>query len=155
MDYAVQLAGGYDCFPSVPDRYLGILQDVWVETTGPVVIRDPFVVTKLPLPCTDSATLKISTTLINASDKAISGILRGSITEAGLTDLGFNTYGWEGYIQPLDRGSFDIGKLLGTLKELGYQGLIGLQCYGIGGDAREHLARSLTAWQMLSRNLKD
>ncbi len=63
--------------------------------------------------------------------------------------------GWERYIQPLDRGSFDVGKLLGTLKELGYKGPIGLQCYGIGGDAREHLARSMTAWLELSKNLKD
>jgi hypothetical protein len=63
--------------------------------------------------------------------------------------------GWERYIQPLDKGSFDVGKLLKTLKELGYQGPIGLQCYGIGGDAREHLARSMTAWQKLRENLKD
>ena len=63
--------------------------------------------------------------------------------------------GWEHYIQPLDRGSFDVGGLLKTLKELGYKGPIGLQCYGIGGDAREHLARSMAAWQKLSANLKD
>lgn len=63
--------------------------------------------------------------------------------------------GWDRYIQPLDRGSFDVGKLLGTLKELGYKGPIGLQCYGIGGDAREHLARSMTAWLELSKSLKD
>ena len=63
--------------------------------------------------------------------------------------------GWERYIQPLDRGSFDVGRLLRTLKELGYQGPLGLQCYGIGRDAREHLARSLAAWQKLSRNLRD
>ena len=62
--------------------------------------------------------------------------------------------GWEHYIQPLDKGSFDVGLLLKTLKELGYKGPIGLQCYGIGGDAREHLARSLAAWQKLSENLK-
>jgi exo-1,4-beta-D-glucosaminidase len=85
MDYAVQLAGGYDCFPSIPDRYMGILQDVWVEFSGPVAIRDPFVVTELALPRTDSATLKISANLINAGDQAISGILKGSIVEAGLT----------------------------------------------------------------------
>jgi len=84
-DYAVQLAGGYDCFPSIPDRYMGILQDVWAETSGAVVIRDPFVVTELPLPRTDSATLKISANLINAGDQATSGILKGSIAEAGLT----------------------------------------------------------------------
>ncbi len=63
--------------------------------------------------------------------------------------------GWERYIQPLDTGTFDVGKLLRTLKELGYKGPVGLQCYGIGGDAREHLARSMAAWQKLSQNLKD
>jgi sugar phosphate isomerase/epimerase len=63
--------------------------------------------------------------------------------------------GWEHYIQPLDKGSFDVGKLLKTLKDLGYKGPIGLQCFGIGGDAREHLTRSLAAWQKLSANLRD
>jgi sugar phosphate isomerase/epimerase len=61
--------------------------------------------------------------------------------------------GWSRYIQPLDRGSFDMGGLLKTLKELGYKGPIGLQCYGIGGDAREHLAHSMGAWKKLNENL--
>jgi len=63
--------------------------------------------------------------------------------------------GWDHYIQPLDKGSFDVGALLTTLKELGYKGPIGLQCYGIGGDARQHLARSMTAWRNLRGNLED
>jgi sugar phosphate isomerase/epimerase len=58
--------------------------------------------------------------------------------------------GWARYIQPLDQGSFDVAGFLRTLKELGYTGPIGLQCYGIGGDAREHLARSLAAWRRLN-----
>jgi sugar phosphate isomerase/epimerase len=61
--------------------------------------------------------------------------------------------GWDHYIQPLDKGSFDVGKLLKTLKELGFKGPIGLQCYGIGGDTREHLARSMAAWRKLSAGL--
>lgn len=61
--------------------------------------------------------------------------------------------GWAHYIQPLDRGSFDVGLLLRTLQDLGYKGPIGLQCYGIGGDAREHLARSMAAWRKLKVNL--
>jgi exo-1,4-beta-D-glucosaminidase len=84
MDFAVQLASGYDCFPSVPDRYMGILQDVWVEMSGPAILRDPFVVTQLPLPRTDNAKLKISATLVNAGDQPASGLLRGSITKTGL-----------------------------------------------------------------------
>jgi sugar phosphate isomerase/epimerase len=63
--------------------------------------------------------------------------------------------GWDHYIQPLDTGSFDMRRFLKTLKELGYRGPIGLQCYGIGGDARDHLARSMTAWRNLSRALSE
>jgi len=58
--------------------------------------------------------------------------------------------GWDHYIQPLDKGSFDVAGLLKTLKELGFKGPVGLQCFGIGGDAREHLARSMAAWHKLN-----
>jgi sugar phosphate isomerase/epimerase len=61
--------------------------------------------------------------------------------------------GWDRYIQPLGQGSFDVGALLKTLRELSYTGPIGLQCYGIGGDAREHLARSMAAWRRLQAGL--
>jgi sugar phosphate isomerase/epimerase len=61
--------------------------------------------------------------------------------------------GWEHYIQPLDKGSFDVGGFVAALKELGYRGPIGLQCYGIGGDARDHLARSMDAWRKLCGGL--
>ncbi len=61
--------------------------------------------------------------------------------------------GWDRYIQPLDKGSFDVGKFLKTLQDLGYRGPIGLQCYGIGGDTREHLARSQAAWKKLRPTL--
>ena len=61
--------------------------------------------------------------------------------------------GWNRYIQPLDQGTFDLSAFLKTLKDLGYRGPIGLQCYGIGGDTREHLARSKVAWTRLTPNL--
>jgi sugar phosphate isomerase/epimerase len=50
-------------------------------------------------------------------------------------------------IQPLDRGDFDNRKLLATLREVGYRGPIGLQCFMIPGDAREHLQRSMNVWK--------
>jgi sugar phosphate isomerase/epimerase len=56
---------------------------------------------------------------------------------------------WKRYIQPLDQGSFDVGALLRTLDRIGYRGPVGLQCFGIGGNAREHLARSMTKWREL------
>ncbi len=55
--------------------------------------------------------------------------------------------GWARYIQPLGRGSFDMAAFLKTLRQLGYTGPIGLQCYGIPGDVRDTLAESLRAWR--------
>jgi sugar phosphate isomerase/epimerase len=60
-----------------------------------------------------------------------------------------NQPGWKRYIQPLDKGDFDTAAFLRTLRELGYTGPIGLQCYGITGDAREHLALSMDAWRRM------
>ncbi len=51
------------------------------------------------------------------------------------------------WIQPLDSGSFDVDALLDLLQDLGYRGPVGLQCYGIPGDARGHLRRSMAAWR--------
>lgn len=55
--------------------------------------------------------------------------------------------GFGRYIQPLGRGSFDMPALLRALRDIGYAGPIGLQCYGIEGDARDHLAESIAAWR--------
>jgi sugar phosphate isomerase/epimerase len=60
--------------------------------------------------------------------------------------VGSNTW-TDGLIQPLDRGDFDNRQLLATLREIGYRGPIGLMCYGIQGDAREHLERSMKVWK--------
>jgi len=60
---------------------------------------------------------------------------------------------WNRLIQTLDRGTFDVSRLLNALRELGYTGPIGLQGYGIPGDPRENLRRSMDAWHRLtSRN---
>jgi sugar phosphate isomerase/epimerase len=56
---------------------------------------------------------------------------------------------WDRLIQTLDRGEFDVFNFLKTLKELGYTGPIGLQCYNIRGDIRQNLKRSMDAWQGL------
>jgi sugar phosphate isomerase/epimerase len=70
------------------------------------------------------------------------------------TDTGAEIRSGKGnWIQPLDSGSFDICGFLQTLHDMGYAGPIGLQCYGIPGDAREHLSRSIAAWRTLSQSI--
>ena len=61
--------------------------------------------------------------------------------------------GWAHYIQPLGRGTFDMLTFLKTLRQLGYTGPIGLQCYGIEGDVRDNLTESMKAWRGYSAQL--
>jgi len=61
---------------------------------------------------------------------------------------------WKSLIQTLDRGTFDMKGFLTTLNEAGYTGPIGFQGYGIGGDARENLKRSMDAWEKHSTVLR-
>ncbi len=57
---------------------------------------------------------------------------------------------WKQLIQTLDRGTFNIGRFLRTLKRAGYTGPIGFQGYGIGGDAHDNLKRTMEAWRKLN-----
>ncbi len=60
--------------------------------------------------------------------------------------LGAKTW-TNGLIQPLDKGDFDNREFLKTLREIDYRGPVGLMCYGIPGDVREHLERSMVIWK--------
>jgi sugar phosphate isomerase/epimerase len=60
---------------------------------------------------------------------------------------------WKTLIQPLDRGTFDVRGFLATLRDVGYTGPVGFQGYGIGGDARENLRRTMAAWAEYSQVL--
>ncbi len=60
----------------------------------------------------------------------------------------------QGSIETLNRGDYDVLGLLQALRKREYAGPIGLQGYGIGGDARMNLALSMTAWRQLTQRLK-
>ncbi len=54
------------------------------------------------------------------------------------------------WIQVLGDGTFDVGAVLKTLRKLDYRGPIGIIAYGIKGDRRAILGRSIKAWKKLS-----
>jgi sugar phosphate isomerase/epimerase len=56
---------------------------------------------------------------------------------------------WDRLIQPLGCGSYDVRGLIAKLRQLGYIGPVGLQCYNVKGDKYENLKRSMAAWQMM------
>ncbi len=76
---------GWDWIPAIRDRNTGIWQDVKLTATGAVRIGDPRVVTKLPLPATDSADVTITVPLHNNSAAPVSGTVRAAFEGVELT----------------------------------------------------------------------
>jgi hypothetical protein len=70
---------GWDWIPSIRGRNIGIWNDVFLTTSGPVTIKDPFILSDLPLPDTSSADISIVLTLCNHKRIPVKGILRGSL----------------------------------------------------------------------------
>ncbi len=68
-----------DWNPTPPDRGMGIWYDVSIHSTGPVIMKDTRIITKLNLPSTDLAKLTISTNLSNVSSEQVTGTLKGQI----------------------------------------------------------------------------
>lgn len=54
--------------------------------------------------------------------------------------------GWDQLIQPLGEGSFDTYQLVKLLKDNGYNGKFGLQCYNIKQDCEVALTKSIDTW---------
>jgi len=72
-----ECAEGWDWIPGIRDRDSGIWQDVILRATGPVIIGDSQVITKLPLPDTSRADVTVKTELQNAAMTPQQGVLRG------------------------------------------------------------------------------
>jgi sugar phosphate isomerase/epimerase len=63
---------------------------------------------------------------------------------------------WKQLIQPLDQGDYDLSQLLALLKQIGFNGPIGLQGYDVARnfhiEPQENLSRSMAAWHKLTES---
>ncbi|HEY5808819.1 MAG TPA: sugar-binding domain-containing protein, partial [Povalibacter sp.] len=66
---------GWDWIPGVRDRNTGLWQDVVLSASGAVRIKDPQVITLLPLPDTARADVTINVPLDNAAASSVKGTL--------------------------------------------------------------------------------
>lgn len=89
---------------------------------------------------------KLDETIRQAADR----LFMVSINGADAKQPGF---GWDRLIQPLGRGDFEVAGFLKKLREAGYQGPIGLQCYAVPGDQAENLRESMRAWKKYQAQL--
>ena len=58
---------------------------------------------------------------------------------------------WNRLIQPLGSGSFNTYDFVKLVKDKGYNGIVGLQCYNIKVDAQAALFQSLATWNSFKR----
>jgi hypothetical protein len=63
---------------------------------------------------------------------------------------GYDAKNFSAWIKTLDQGSFDASRVLVSLQKIGYRGPIGIIAFGIRGDRREILARSMKGWKEIS-----
>ena len=54
--------------------------------------------------------------------------------------------GWDKLIQPLGRGSYDVGAFVAKTRAAGYRGPFGFQGFGIKMDSKELLKESMEGW---------
>jgi len=75
---------GWDWIPTIPDRDMGIWQEVYVKESGALAIRFPNMKTSLPLPSTSTADLTFQCQVLNASGATVSGVLKGIINPGNI-----------------------------------------------------------------------
>ncbi len=66
---------GWDWIPGIRDRNTGIWQDVELSATGKLLLLDPHVVTRLPLPRTDTADVSITVNVENRDANPLNATL--------------------------------------------------------------------------------
>jgi exo-1,4-beta-D-glucosaminidase len=79
-----------DWNPEAPDMMGGIWGKVFLDTTGAVALRDPYVKTVLPLPATSSADLTVYVDAVNGTASTIAGTVSGTITKSGFPTITFS-----------------------------------------------------------------
>jgi sugar phosphate isomerase/epimerase len=70
-----------------------------------------------------------------------------AVNICGADDGDTKQFGWERLIQPLGEGSFDTYRFVKLLRDNGYTGPIGIQCYNLKGDAAEILSHTMAVWK--------
>jgi exo-1,4-beta-D-glucosaminidase len=76
-----------DWNPEAPDMNAGLWGKTFLDTTGQVALRDPYVQTTLPLPATSAADLTIYVDAINTTNAPVTTTITGSITKSPFTPI--------------------------------------------------------------------
>jgi len=115
----------------------------YVETAGEGVR----ILRKLDRPAETGIMFNLHHWINRDPDRDVAAVLKQSAPWLKAVSINGSPSAEKARVLPLGQGGFDVGSVLGTLRELDYEGPVGLMCWGIGGDARTHLTSSMKAWQ--------
>ena len=73
------------------------------------------------------------------------------ITINGADNGDTQNLGWDKLIQPLGRGSYDVGAFVAKTRAAGYRGPFGFQGFGIKMDSKELLKESMEGWSKIAK----
>jgi sugar phosphate isomerase/epimerase len=71
------------------------------------------------------------------------------VTINGADAVDARNLGWDKLIQPLGRGTYDVGAFVAKTRAAGYRGPFGFQGYGIKMDSKELLKETMAGWQKM------
>jgi exo-1,4-beta-D-glucosaminidase len=71
-----------DWNPAPPDKSMGLWREVFLSTSGPVAVRHPSVVSDLNEPANDRAKVTVTALVENATDKAVTAKVTGTLAGA-------------------------------------------------------------------------
>ena len=78
-----------------------------------------------------------------------------AVNICGADDGDTKLYDWKKLIQPLGEGSFDTYGFVKFLKDNGYDGPFGIQCYNIKGEVVKVLTRTMEVWTEYKKRYED
>ena len=73
------------------------------------------------------------------------------ITINGADNGDTQNLGWDKLIQPLGRGSYDVGAFVAKTRAAGYRGPFGFQGFGIKMDSKELLKETMEGWGKMAK----
>jgi exo-1,4-beta-D-glucosaminidase len=74
-----------DWNPTPPDKNMGLWGEVFLTRSGPVVLRHPYVQSKLEVPSLQSAALTVTADLSNPTDRPVNATVHGTIDSIKFT----------------------------------------------------------------------
>jgi exo-1,4-beta-D-glucosaminidase len=73
-----------DWSPTPPDKNMGLWGNAYLTESGPIALRFPHVVSRLPLPALKPADLTVTVEAWNTTDAPVSGVVRGRVEQIAL-----------------------------------------------------------------------